>query len=56
MKRWKKLTDEQLRGAEYAMRVVRTSPRIRGLALEMVDMLLEELHKEMKKRNASTKV
>jgi len=39
---WGKLTDEQLRGANYALRVVRTSPRIRGAALDLVDSLIAD--------------
>ncbi len=45
---WGKLTDEQLRGANYALRVVRTSPRIRGAALDLVDSLIADTHPRSK--------
>ena len=50
---WKKLTDEQLQGANYALRLVHTSPRIRGGALELINGLINETTQEMSKRNGS---
>jgi hypothetical protein len=51
-KRWGKLTDEQMQGANYALRVIHTSPVFRGECLEIVKELLQETYLEMGKRNS----
>lgn len=48
--RYEKLTFEQLRGANWAFSLVRTSPRINGGALELIDSLIYESMEELKKR------
>ena len=48
--RYEKLTFEQLRGANWAFQLVRTSPRINGGALELIDSLIAESLEEIKKR------
>jgi hypothetical protein len=40
-KRWNKLSMDQLQGAMYAYRLLRTSPRIRGAALELLDWQIQ---------------
>lgn len=45
-KRWKKCNLDELRGAHYGLRILRTSPRITRPALEILDMLLEEIESE----------
>ena len=47
-KRWKKCNLDELRGAHYGLRVLRTSPRVTKAALEILDMLLEEIASEVK--------
>lgn len=49
-KRWKKLSMDELRGAHFALRVVRTSPTIRGRGLEILDGLLVEIASEYNAR------
>ena len=44
--RWEFLTFEQLRGADYALRVLRTSVVIRGEALKLLDEQISEVKKE----------
>jgi hypothetical protein len=48
--RYERLSDEQLLGAHYALRLIRTSPRIRGSALEMLDGQIEACEAEMAAR------
>lgn len=48
--RYERLTEEQLLGAHYALRLVRTSPRIRGTALAMIDAQIDECERVMAAR------
>ena len=52
--RWDHLTDEQLRGALFALRLFRTSPLVRGRALETLDMCIEELIVTMEQRHGTS--
>jgi hypothetical protein len=45
---WKRLTMEQLNGAQFALRYLRTSVTIKGEALANLDMLLLEIDEERK--------
>lgn len=47
---WKRLTQEQLNGAQFALRYLRTSTTVRGQALGNLDMLLSEIDKERKRK------
>ena len=51
-RRWKKLSAEQLSGAEYALRVLRSWPRVNGQVLAEVDEMIGQLHSEFHKRQA----
>lgn len=51
--RWHKLTNEQLRGADFALRVVYSSTVIRGEALAIVKALMMGARTEMSTRKAS---
>ena len=53
--RYEKLTHEQLQGADYALRILRTSPVIRGQALEVLDGQIAEVRDEMSKDRAAPK-
>lgn len=55
MKRWKKLTNDELRGAHYGLRVLRTSPRIVGQVLALPDELLIEMADESRRRAKDSK-
>lgn len=46
--RWADKTMEQLRGADYALRVLHTSTIIRGQAIEVVEELIGQVRAEMK--------
>jgi len=46
---WKRLGFEQLNGAQFALRYLRTSTIIRGEALAIVDDLIREIREEMNK-------
>ena len=48
--RFEKLNDDQLRGANWALRLVHTSPRIKGAALELIEGLIEESYEEQNRR------
>lgn len=48
--RWQKLDDKALQGANFALRVVHTSPLVRGVALEMLRELITETYEEMQVR------
>ena len=50
---WEKLTDEQLQGANYALRLVHTSPRIKGGALDLINGLIDETSLELEERNGT---
>lgn len=52
-KRWHKLTDEQLRGADFALRVVYSSTVIRGEALAIMKGLMKGARAEMDTRRAA---
>lgn len=45
---WKRLTQEQLNGAQFALRYLRTSVTVKGEALANLDMLLSEIDEERK--------
>jgi hypothetical protein len=45
-----KLSDDELRGAEFALRYFRTSPVLRGYALEVLDEVLCDAREEMAER------
>ena len=45
--RYQQLSYAQLQGAEYALRILRTSVVIRGRALEILDEQLLEVREEM---------
>lgn len=49
-KRWNTLTEEQLQGADYSLRILRTSVLIRGQALALVDELILDIRDEMRDR------
>ncbi len=44
--RWKKLTNEQLRGADYALRVMHTATVVRGEALAILEAMMAEVREE----------
>jgi len=46
-----KLSDEALRGAEFALRWVMTSPRMRGVALDLLKDLQEDAAELMEERS-----
>jgi hypothetical protein len=52
-KRWAHLNVDQLLGAEYALRLVRTSPRVRGIVLMMVEDLIAQAVYEITQRDAA---
>ena len=45
--RWSKLTNEQLCGADYALRIAKSSPSLHGHALEHQNRLVREVKEEM---------
>lgn len=51
MSRWKKLTNEQLQGANYALRLAVSWPGFRGAALKKLNELIGETYREMSGRN-----
>jgi hypothetical protein len=53
--RWAYLSVDQLLGAEYALRLLRTSPRIRGTALELVDDLIAQAGQAIVEREQAAK-
>lgn len=48
---WKRLTMEQLNGAQFALRYLRTSVTVKGEALANLDMLLSEINEERKTKD-----
>ncbi len=50
--RWVRLTNDQLKGANFALRVLHTSPRIQGAALVLLKDLIKETYAEMGMRPA----
>jgi hypothetical protein len=48
--RWKKLTTEALRGANYGLRVAHSWPGFRGEGLAVIRELIDETYKEMATR------
>lgn len=48
---WNRLTYEQLNGAQFALRYLRTSVLVRGQALSLVDDLTNEIREEMIKKS-----
>ena len=48
--RWKKLTLPELLGADFALRVFRTSPLLRGESLKQVEELINEVRYEINSR------
>jgi hypothetical protein len=53
LKKWRKLTDEQIQGADWILRVIYTSPAIRGEGRRDVEMLHAELRDECDRRAAA---
>ena len=49
-KTWARMTDEQLQGANVALRLLSTSTRVRGDALELLKALIETTYEEMCRR------
>ncbi len=50
MEHWDNLSLEQLQGANYALRLVATSPRIRGVALDLINDLIVDTRGEIAAR------
>jgi hypothetical protein len=48
--RWKKLNLDELLGADYALRMIRTSPLLRGEALKLSEELINEVRMEINSR------
>jgi hypothetical protein len=48
--RWKKLNLDELLGADYALRMFRTSPLLRGEALKLSEELINEVRMEINSR------
>jgi hypothetical protein len=44
---WERLTFEQLNGAQFSLKYLRTSPVIRGEALALLDSLIVDIWEEM---------
>ncbi len=51
MKRWSKLTDEQLQGASYALRIMATSTAVVGGSLEVLREMVSDVRREIDRRN-----
>lgn len=49
--RWQKLTGDQLKGADFGLRVLHTSTAVRGEALAVLEMLMGQVRAEMRHRN-----
>jgi hypothetical protein len=47
--RWGGMNLDQLIGADYALRIFRTSPILRGEALKICDALIDEVREKIKK-------
>ena len=47
MNRFAKLNNDELRGANWALRLLHTSPRVRGEALKLLECLIAESLDEM---------
>lgn len=52
--RFSDLTDQQLVGANFALRVIQTSPVMRGQALALIDEFVQETEYEIDRRNKQT--
>ena len=48
--RWKKCNLDELIGADYALRIFRTSPLLRGEALKQCEELINEVRTEINAR------
>ena len=48
--RWKKCSLSELIGADYALRIFRTSPVLRGEALKICEMLINQVREEINSR------
>jgi len=53
--RWSRLNNDQLQGANFGLRVLHTSPRVRGAALELLKELIEETYDELGRRKPAKK-
>lgn len=47
---FERLTNDQLKGAEYSLQIFRRWPRVNGQILKSLDQLIDDAHTEMKKR------
>jgi hypothetical protein len=48
--RWKRLNLDELLGADYALRMIRTSPLLRGETLKLSEELINEVRMEINSR------
>lgn len=54
--RWRKLNLSELLGADYSLRIFRTSPLLRGESLKLCEELINEIRAEINKRPEECKL